>query len=130
MADYITDTDALIEYLAGSPQLGPEARAAFDAAVTGEADIHIPALVLVELLVLSLRHPGALNLNRIVASLQTSPGFHFTPLSPEVILRTQALTDLQFLHDRVLVAQALEEGLIIITRNPAIADSAFVPTTW
>lgn len=128
MALYVSDTHALLWYLGGSPQLSMTARAAFDEAVSGSNQVIVPAIVLAELVMLAEKRRGAIDVNRIVATLQSIPGFRLTSLSPEVAIRIQSLTVLPDIHDRLIVAEALESGAALITRDRLITASGLAPT--
>ena len=75
MALYVSDTHALLWYLGGSPQLSMTARAAFDEAVSGSNQVIVPAIVLAELVMLAEKRRRAIDVNRIVATLQSILAF-------------------------------------------------------
>jgi len=130
MALYLADTHALLWYLGGSPLLGANARIAFDEATGGTSQINIPAIALAELIMLAEKRHGAIDVTRIVSALQNAPGFKLTPLSPETAIRIQTLTSLPDIHDRLIVAEALETSATLITRDQLIIASGLVPTVW
>jgi len=53
-----------------------------------------------------------------------------TPLSPEAAIRIQSLIALSDIHDRLIVAEALETGATVITRDQAITTSGLVRVVW
>ena len=122
MTHYVADTHALLWYLGGSPLLGVAARTAFDEAANGTSQVSVPAIALAELV----------QRKRIGQShrLRSAAGFRLTSLSPEVALRTRFLTALPDIHDRLIVAEALETGATLITRDQLIATSGLAPTVW
>src|SRR3972149_11862618 len=130
MAPYIADTHALLWYLAGSPQLSPAARSAFDEATVGASEAIVPAIVIAELVMLAEKRRGLVDLVRVVESLQSKPGFRLTSLTPEIALGTRPLCALPDIHDRLIVAEAIELGATIITRDRAIAASGLAPVSW
>ena len=130
MTHYVADTHALLWYLGGSPMLGVAARIAFDEAANGTSQVSVPAIALAELVSLAEKRRGAIDLTRLVATLRSAAGFRLTSLSPEVALRTQFLTALPDIHDRLIVAEALETGATLITRDQLIATSGLAPTVW
>lgn len=130
MALYVTDTHALVWYLSGSPLLSVAARSAFDEVTTGVSQVNVPAIVLAELIMMAEKQRDAINVPRIVTTLRDTPGFRLTALSPEVALRIQSLTSLPDIHDRLIVAEALETGATIITRDQIITASGLVPVVW
>ena len=130
MALYVADTHALLWYLAGSPQLSSPARSAFDAAASGSNDVVVPAIVIAELVMLAEKRRGLADLDQVVATLRARPGFRLSTLTPELVLRTQRLTLLPDIHDRLIVAEALELDATIITRDRAIIASGLAKVVW
>ncbi len=61
---------------------------------------------------------------------QAAAGFRFTSLTPQTALRIQPLTVLPDIHDRLIVAEALESGATLITRDEVITASGLVPVVW
>ncbi len=130
MSRYVTDTHALLWYLGGSSLLGDAARAIFDEAVAGTNELHVPAIVLAELIMLSEKRNVHANVTEIISKLQDTRGFHLTALTPALALRIHSLAALGDIHDRLIVAQALETDCPLITRDKAIIDSRLVTTVW
>jgi PIN domain nuclease of toxin-antitoxin system len=130
MTVYVADTHSLLWYLAGSPQLSSDARAALDETVSGAAQVVVPAIVIAELVMLAERRRGVFDAPRIVAALRSNSKFLLSPLSPEIALRIQSLTKLSDIHDRLIVAEALAAGASLITRDQAITASGYVPVVW
>ena len=106
------------------------ARAAFDEAASGSGEVRVPAIVLAELIMLAEKRRSVIDVTRIVATLRAAPGFRLTSLSPEVTLRIQSLIALSDIHDRLIVAEAIESGATLITRDQAITVSGLVAVVW
>jgi PIN domain nuclease of toxin-antitoxin system len=66
----------------------------------------------------------------IVAALQASPGFRLAPLSPDTALHIRELTALRDIHDRLIVAEAIERDAVLITRDEEITGSGLIGTVW
>jgi PIN domain nuclease of toxin-antitoxin system len=130
MTAYITDTHSLLWYLGGSPLLGANARSAFDEAAAGSGQVSVPAIVLAELIMLVEKRRRAVDAASIFAAVQAAPGFRFTSLTPQTALRIQSLTTLPDIHDRLIVAEAIETGATLITRDQAVTASGLVPVVW
>ncbi len=73
---------------------------------------------------------AAADVTRIVDTLKAKPGFRLTPLTPDIAVGIQSLTSLPDIHDRLIVAEALEFGATLITRDQAIAASSLVSVVW
>ncbi len=129
MEKYVTDTHALLWYLVGSPRLGKRARAAFDAAVAGDAEIIIPAIVVAELVMFAEKY-RTIRPDMIFSKLQTESGFQIVPLMPETAAKIHDLIALPDIHDRLIAAEALYQKCALITFDQRITDSSLVEVVW
>ncbi len=129
-ATYVTDTHSLIWYLIGSPRLGDDARRAFDDAVSDQATVLIPAIVLAELILLLEKGRILASLDAMLALLRDQAAFLIQPLSTEVVLTIRDLSQLPDIHDRLIVAEALAYDVALITQDRAITTSGLVPVVW
>jgi len=130
MAHYVADTHSLLWYLSGSERLGAAARTALDEAAGGASELLIPAIVIAEFICLSEKYGQSVDAARILTSLREKPGFLLTSLTPEVVFGICSLTALHDLHDRLIVAEAIANGAILITRDRAITASGLTPVAW
>jgi PIN domain nuclease of toxin-antitoxin system len=133
VALYVTDTHALVWYSQGrSKKLGRGARAAFERAETGLALIHVPALVLVE--VLELVQAGKIQLESSarewLRGLQSLSGFTVADLTADVVEAGHELYGISERSDRLIAATALVLGLPLITRDPEISAQSRIQTIW
>src|SRR5947199_10790653 len=100
MNDYVTDTHSLFWHLSNYPKLGRNAALAFNEAESGNALIHISAIVLAELFYLNVKLGKPVDFAVKFAELEQATQFILTPLDPEDVLdcdRDAAVTEL---HDR------------------------------
>ena len=93
-------------------------------------EIIIPALVIAELVMFAEKQRVPLNMAEVIEVLQAQPTFHITSLTPAMAIRTQTLSVLPDIHDRLIVATAIELDLPVLTRDEAIAASRLVPVVW
>ena len=129
MNRYVTDTHALIWYLVGSSRLGHKARVAFDEAVAGNAQVIIPAIVIAEMVILAEKH-RTIQFCELLSELRAISGFQFVPLTPDTAMAIQRLTILLDIHDRLITAEALQQGSALITADGKITDSGLVEVVW
>jgi PIN domain nuclease of toxin-antitoxin system len=127
---YVADTHALVWYLSGSRPIGKAARVAFDAATGGDGMVVIPAIVIAEMVMLAEKRRATIDVANVVAKLKEQAGFDFMPLLPDTVLRTRSLAVLPDIHDRLIVAEALELEASLITVDHAITASGLVPVIW
>jgi PIN domain nuclease of toxin-antitoxin system len=122
----LLDTHALLWALASPARLpGPVVEALRDPANA----VHASAASVWEISIKAALGKITADVDEIVASIAET-GFDELPVTMTHARRVRSLS----LHhrdpfDRMLVAQALEEGLIVVTRDPAF-DPYRVPTKW
>src|SRR5438874_2296368 len=102
------------------PQLGPDARARFDASARGEATIPVPSIVLAELYYLNAKLGAPLDFAAEFARLSAAPQIVFVPFDADDVLTFDALQGIPEMHDRIIAGVALSRGCACITRDPAI----------
>ena len=130
MPIYISDTHALPWYLGDSPILGTEARSAFEETLSGSSQINIPAIVLAEIILLVEKRRINTDISKILSTLRDIPGFNFSTLSPEVVLRIHDMKSLPDIHDRLIVAEAIITGAKIITFDKTVTSSGMAEVVW
>lgn len=127
---YVADTHALVWYLGGAPSIGASARAAFEAAAGGRDTVVVPAIVVAEMSMLAEKRRAAIDVLRVVEVLDRISGFEVVPLGLSTVLRIRMLDILPDIHDRLIVAEALERGATLITVDQAITASGLVHVVW
>ena len=127
MADYVTDTQALVKFMMGKKVINDKAHQAFIDADKGECTIIIPAIVLMEILYLFEKNRIDISLFDTEVLLK-SKNYQFEPLSLEILKTASDITDIPELHDRLISATARYLDIPIITNDPLIRQSQFVTT--
>ena len=133
MADYVTDTHALVWYLEDDKRLGPFATQAYDDCEQGSGFVYVPTICLVELIYLQEkgRIPATLKTKfdqqletgqsiSIVADLTTT----VANAIPQI-----ARTDIPELPDRIIAATAFVLQFPSITKDHHIQQSG-LSTIW
>jgi predicted nucleic acid-binding protein len=127
--EYVTDTMALVLRLERR-RMGERAKAAFEAVEAGTAAIHVPGIVLAEILYLSERGRISASVEKVADYMRRNPNCKEAPLSLAVIQAASGITDIPELHDRLIAATGRLLGMKVITVDPAIENSQFVGTLW
>lgn len=127
--EYVTDTVGLVIYLENR-RLGTEAQQVFEAAEKGQTVVHIPAMVLAEVLYLSEKNRIATNLTDVFHLLKNVPSFREFPMTGGVLDSAAEIDDIPDLHDRLISAGARLLNLDLVTNDSKIEASAFVNTVW
>lgn len=125
MANYVTDTQALIKFMMGKRVINEQCHQAFLAADRGENIIIIPAVALMEVLYLFEKNRIKIDLIQ-TEDLLKSKNYQFEPLSLEILKTASEITDIPELHDRLITATARYFNIPLITNDPVIIKSQFV----
>ena len=122
MADYVTDTQALVKFMMGKKVINDKAHQAFLSTDKGQCTIIIPAVVLMEVLYLFEKNRISIDLIQ-TEDLLRSKNYQFEPLSMEILKTASEITDIPELHDRLIAATARYLDIPIITNDPVIRNS-------
>jgi predicted nucleic acid-binding protein len=125
MAEYVTDTQALVKFMMGKKVINDKSHQAFIDADKGACTIIIPAVVLMEVLYLFEKNRIDISLFDTEVLLK-SKNYQFEPLSLEILKTASGITDIPELHDRLISATARYLDIPIITNDPLIQKSQFV----
>lgn len=134
MSQYVTDTHALIWHLQKSPRLSAKARLACRAADRGKTVVHVPGVVLVEIVYLGEK--GRIDTVAVRDALDVfqMPGANYAiaALDSGTIRALQSISraSVPDMPDRIIVATALQLGLPLITRDSAIVGTGLVTVIW
>lgn len=127
--EFVTDTMGLVVFLEDR-RLPARLREIYASAATGKTTIHVPAMVLAEILYLAEKKRIELSLEDVAAILNRSNGFVESPLDWSVIETAIQLREIPELHDRLIAATAVKLGLPLLTNDPAIQQSRQVESIW
>jgi PIN domain nuclease of toxin-antitoxin system len=117
-------------YLAGSSLLGENARQIFDEAVKGESQVIVPIISLAELIMMIEKGRSKVEIEEVLKVLHAASGVVIKELALDVVLKIEKLKALPDIHDRLIVAEALANDAILITRDDTIAKSGLVKVIW
>lgn len=134
MADYVTDTHALVWYLADDARLSATARAAFVESDNGRAVIWIPGVVLVEIVYLVEKARFPTNLVTQVLELVDPPkdNYGLIPLDAGLIRTLQTIDRnlVPEMPDRIVAASAMHLQLPLLSKDQAIAQVPGLSILW
>lgn len=111
-------------------KLGATAAKIFDSAEDGNTIVHVPAMVLAEILYLSEKSRISTSLKDVFQLLEDFPSFRDFAISGSVLASAAEIVDIPELHDRLISAAARLLNLNLITNDPKMEASAFVKTIW
>ena len=128
--DFMIDTHSLLWAFMRPQKLGESARQVFEAVSNNESNLLIPTIVLAELIFTIENKPIQADLKTILETLQASPNIEFVSLDLQIALHLPNLTAIPEMHDRIIVASALEKQAALITFDKAITESGLVDVIW
>jgi PIN domain nuclease of toxin-antitoxin system len=130
----VADTHALLWHLYDPRRLGTTAREVLRAADEDAARIIIPAVVVAEMIMVvergRLPKVSMAQLQGQLARIETSSNYVLVPLRPATVIASHQLTAIPDIFDRLVVTEAWERGLALLSRDPVIAGSGYVATLW
>lgn len=130
MTDYMADTHSLIWAFHKPRKLGDQARLAFQQIANGEARLLIPVIVVAELIFTVENKPIQADLDKILDAIQKSPNIEYVDFDYETALKLRDLTAIPEMHDRIIVAAAMEYQAVLITFDRSITESRLVKVIW
>lgn len=128
--NYIVDAHALIWHFTNDAKLGVNARQVLNDIDAGHERGLIPTIVLAEILYASERGRISVTLGDVVGELKRRKQYRIVPFTEKILLRVEKIKRIPELHDRLIVATAIENKAIVITRDNDIANSGEVRTLW
>jgi len=130
MTIYMTDTHSLQWAFTRPRKLGKAARRAFEEIANGESSLLIPVIVLAELIFTIENKPVQADLDNILSAIQNSPNVEFVDFDYETAQRLRDLSVIPEMHDRIIVAAAIEYQATLITIDETITSSGLVKVIW
>ncbi len=132
MSVLVVDTHVLVWWLEASQKLPATVKSLLDPRNT---DLHLPVIVVAELVDLCVKGRTFLKLESILAILREEERFVIHDLTAEMAIGMVKYAQLPDIHDRCIVvttAKLIELGhdALLVTRDRAIRDSGLVPTIW
>src|SRR5262245_53969562 len=129
MADFVADTHAIIWHLTAPQKLGKAARRAFEAADSGRAVCHVPAISLIEIALLYERGRLRIGPAQILKAISAHPGYSILPLDIEQAIAFEGFPTLRDPMDRLILAAAMAVDERLVSADK-IFDSYGVRRIW
>jgi PIN domain nuclease of toxin-antitoxin system len=127
----VTDTHGLVWYLSGQHRkLSAAAGRALREADAGRRTVHVPVVVLWEVVLLEQIGRLRLSYHELRAQLALRPGLPVEPLLAEDVDEARSLAALVDPFDRLIAATAVRLGLPLLTNDERIVQSSRLHTVW
>ena len=127
---YLADTHSLVWFLTDSSKLGKKALELLNRAERGNGIIFIPTIVLAEIMYICERKKAAIKFKDVLRKLENSSNYIVYNLDLGVLNKSQGLTKIHELHDRIIVATAQIVRAKILTKDEDIKNSGYAETIW
>ena len=128
-SEFAADTLAVVLRLENR-RLGARARSIFAAVESGQAHLHVPAMVFAEIMYLSEKGRIEASLSDVADYMEQHPNCKGHPLDLAVVQSAAEITDVPELHDRLIAGTARLLDVELITTDSAIEASRFARTVW
>jgi len=128
---FVVDTHPLLWHVAGAARrLSARARRAFADADSGAITLHVPTMVLYEIVLLEGLGKIEGAYAPFVEQLQLRPGYVIEPLALQDIDEARALAVIRDPFDRAIAATAVRVGLPLLTCDGFLTDLPALRTVW
>jgi len=127
---YVVDTHALLWFLTDSRRLGRRAGRILDDAETGTVKVYVPVIVLAELQPILEGEYSRNTLPEFLLKVDAVKGFEVMNVTRRHVERLRDLGRIPEMHDRLIMALALEKNAKLLTADAAIEDSRLVDVVW
>ncbi|MCH8293516.1 PIN domain-containing protein [Candidatus Poribacteria bacterium] len=125
---YVLDTHILIWYFIGSKRLPNRAKQIVDDCLAGEGFLLIPTIVLSESLDIAEKRRVEFDFTTMYRLIQMESAFVVIGYSQEIFEETLAISEIQEIHDRIIVATARLYSAHMLTKDQIIKTSGEVET--
>jgi PIN domain nuclease of toxin-antitoxin system len=123
---YVLDTHILIWYFIGSKRLPDQAKQIIDDCLAGKGVLLIPTIVLSESLDIAEKGRVAFEFSSMYQLIQTEPVFMIIGFSQDIFDETLTISEVQEIHDRIIVATARLYSAHVLTKDQIIKNSGEV----
>lgn len=134
MREYVTDTHSLLWHIFGNERLSKKAAEIFTKTDEGEGRIHIPGIVLVEIVYLMEKSKLPQQaVDTVIDLFDRSPeNYGLCQVTVSTIRALQSIPREQIpdMPDRIIAATALELDLPLISKDKMIANAEVVEVVW
>jgi PIN domain nuclease of toxin-antitoxin system len=122
---YVTDTHALVWYMANDSKLSQQAKTIFNRVDNRQEQIYIPCIVFFELLYLTEKKSVSADFNGFLSLLATSQNYRVEPLCLPVIRKCREIprTIVKDPWDRLIVATSLHLNYPLISRDTSLKNA-------
>jgi PIN domain nuclease of toxin-antitoxin system len=132
--EYVADTHAIVWYLFAQSRLGQGAKAVLSDVAAGNGKAYLPAVAVAGMImVLEKNHLPGVTMAQLeieLALMRQGANYVFLPLLPDLVIASRTLTAIPDIFDRLIVAEARQLGLSLVTRVPVIQASGLVKCVW
>lgn len=127
--DYVTDTHSLVWYFINDPRLSKIALDAFEQTVEKDVII-VPTIVLAEIMYISKRGNIQITFEETLKKIVEYDNYDIAPLDMDILKVADKIEADIEMHDRLIVATAINFKTALITKDELIKKTGIVSTIW
>jgi PIN domain nuclease of toxin-antitoxin system len=127
--NYVTDTHSIVWYFTDDPLLSERALEVFEKTIR-EGVIIISSIVLAEIMFIAAKGKITLTFTETLRKIDACDNFIVASLDVEILkVADRIKADLE-MHDKLIIATALYQNAVLITKDPLITKSGVCTTIW
>jgi len=126
---YVTDTHSLVWYFTDDARLSTKALKAFEQTIQ-EGLVTVPAVVLAEIIFIAKKGRVSLSFEQTIERIESFENFDIAPLDIDILKLADKIEVDMEMHDKLIVATALNLKASLITRDKRMREVGIVSTVW
>ncbi len=127
--DYVTDAHSLIWYFTEDSRLSKNALWAFEETIE-EGIVIVPSIVLAEIMFIGKKGKVSLSFEETLKKIEDYDNFDIAPLDVNILKVADKIEADMEMHDKLIVATAVNFQALLITRDERLRESKIVKTIW
>ena len=126
---FVTDTHSLVWYFTEDTRLSEKALETLEQ-TTQEGLIIVPSVVLAEIMFIAKKGRISITFVETLKKIEEYDNFDIAPLDADILKVADKIEADMEMHDKLIIATALNFQATLITRDEQIRESAIIKTIW
>ncbi|GBD98090.1 PIN domain protein [bacterium BMS3Abin07] len=126
---FVTDTHSLVWYFTEDTRLSEKALETLEQ-TTQEGLIIVPSVVLAEIMFIAKKGRISITFVETLKKIEEYDNFDIAPLDADILKVADKIEADMEMHDKLIIATALNFQAPLITRDEQIRESAIIKTIW
>ena len=126
---FVTDTHSLVWYFTEDTRLSEKALETLEQ-TTQEGLIIVPSVVLAEIMFIAKKGRISITFVETLKKIEEYDNFDIAPLDADILKVADKIEADMEMHDKLIIANAINFQATLITRDEQIRESAIIKTIW